>query len=825
MSAQLKFDSIRPNKVKSQQVLAYCERSFLEQISNGFDSNLENVLLEIKKNIQNSKTYEERTELQELYVSVKQKKQDLVSDFQQSLRKTFKDFLTNDNNKKVNEKKSTLSIMTNEEEDALISKMKLEKKIESLLGDELQNLAIRVEMLIGAERNPFSPEVLSSALSTSINKILTNRAQQAKALNMIASAWPTQVMSTFQGINSYLVANDVIPDIETFRIQNGIKRKEPIKDEHLEESSMVPSFGRPPMQNMAPSRMPMPSPASSPIQSNFFETKSNIEPLFNLDLPPLPSVLSNAINSEIRTEPNLNKQVSYFQNLMHDFEENLNQVQSLIPAHVRPAKVSNINVEPPKTSVLNNDAILSSINALQKQFLQLSLEHSVLISNQASNVSANDIMGGMPIEHKNVMHDLATLRDDAIAKKDTTEEEVEQAHKDQLIIDLLSIMFDRVFEHESLPDHIKYMIGKLQIPILKVCLVDKEFFSNEENPIRLFLDCLATSNTLYNIEYQNRFEEIINTILQKEKINNQVFDEALKSIQVMLQDYENKENTFINKVSEEFEIEEKSHIFLDHVLNGVSKTINRTNYVPLKKFIETSWAKAFSKKWASSNQKIEEDFMKTLSLEAKVSLNQSLLVFDMIIWATNLTENTVESAEKLRNYIPKISQGFNELCDALNISTVDRDNFLFLLAQRNLAFLKSQKGTDLERILKLSEKNEEKILKLFDKNLEIINQNKAATKEIEVSQTEFYDKFQKGRWFEFGPEKTKVRLVWISPQNSIFLFNNPVNKKVYKFEKAKVWSQYNTGHLQPVGAVENFSTRNLISDSVEFMKRKVQLFN
>lgn len=816
MSAQLKFENYRPNKVKSQQVLAYCERSFLEQISNGFDSNLESVLAEIKKSMQSSRTYEERAELQELYTNVKQKREELVSDFQQSLRKNFKDSLNNITSKKVTEKKASLSIMTNEEEDALISKMKLEKKIESLLGDELQNLAIRVEMLIGEERNPFSPEVLSSALSSSINKIITNRVQQTKALNMIASAWPTQVMSTFQGINSYLVANDVIPDIETFRIKNGIKRKESSKDERIDDSSMIHSFGNNNHQQNTS--------VNNPLANSFFENKSNIDSLFNMDLPALPS-LSNISQNNNQENTGPNDSSSYFKNMMNEFEQKLTQVQSLIPAHVREAKVTSVQLDTPKDSLLNNNAILNSINALQKQFLQLSLEHSVLISNQASNVSTNDIMGGMSIEHKNVMHDLAGLRDDTIARKDTTEEEVEQAHKDQLIIDLLSIMFDRVFEHDNLPEHIKYMIGKLQIPILKICLIDKEFFSNEENPVRLFLDCLATSNTLYNIEYQNRFEDIINTILQKEKINNQVFDDALKSIQVMLQDYENKENTFINKVSEEFEIEEKSHIFLDHVLNGVAKTIGRATYAPLKKFIETSWAKNFSKKWASANQKIEDDFMKTLSLEAKVSLNQSLLVFDMIIWATNLTENTVESAEKLRNYIPKISQGFNELCDSLSISTVDRDNFLFLLAQRNLAFLKSQKGTDLERILKLSEKNEEKILKLFDKNLEIINQNKSATKEIEISQKEFYTEFSKGRWFEFGPEKTKVRLVWISPQNSIFLFNNPINKKVYKFEKSKVWSQYNTGHLKPIGAVENFSSRNLISDSVEFMKRKVNLFN
>ena len=43
-----------------------------------------------------------------------------------------------------------------------------------------------------------------------------------------------------------------------------------------------------------------------------------------------------------------------------------------------------------------------------------------------------------------------------------------------------------------IPDAIKALIGRLQIPILKVAILDKKFFSNKTHPTRKLLDSLGT---------------------------------------------------------------------------------------------------------------------------------------------------------------------------------------------------------------------------------------------------------------------------------------------------------------------------------------------
>jgi hypothetical protein len=52
----------------------------------------------------------------------------------------------------------------------------------------------------------------------------------------------------------------------------------------------------------------------------------------------------------------------------------------------------------------------------------------------------------------------------------------ELTHIDQNTIELLARIFDYVFSDDSIPEEIKSLIGQLQIPTLKVALLDKDFF-------------------------------------------------------------------------------------------------------------------------------------------------------------------------------------------------------------------------------------------------------------------------------------------------------------------------------------------------------------
>lgn len=95
---------------------------------------------------------------------------------------------------------------------------------------------------------------------------------------------------------------------------------------------------------------------------------------------------------------------------------------------------------------------------------------------------------------------------------------LEKADEDTL--DVVSMLFDFLLDDPNLPDAMKALIGRLQIPMLKVVIIDKTFFNRKLHPARRLLNSLAraalgwsddgdrSENSLYG-----RIESIVNRII------------------------------------------------------------------------------------------------------------------------------------------------------------------------------------------------------------------------------------------------------------------------------------------------------------------------
>jgi hypothetical protein len=62
---------------------------------------------------------------------------------------------------------------------------------------------------------------------------------------------------------------------------------------------------------------------------------------------------------------------------------------------------------------------------------------------------------------------------------------------DQDVIDIIGMLFDFILDDDNVPDAMKALIGRLQIPMLKVAVLDRSFFSNKQHPARRLLNTLA----------------------------------------------------------------------------------------------------------------------------------------------------------------------------------------------------------------------------------------------------------------------------------------------------------------------------------------------
>ncbi|QXZ13492.1 DUF1631 domain-containing protein [Pseudomonas sp. AO-1] len=62
---------------------------------------------------------------------------------------------------------------------------------------------------------------------------------------------------------------------------------------------------------------------------------------------------------------------------------------------------------------------------------------------------------------------------------------------DEDVINLIAMVFDCILEDPNLPDSLKALIARLQIPMLKVAVLDKSFFSRGSHPARRLLNEIA----------------------------------------------------------------------------------------------------------------------------------------------------------------------------------------------------------------------------------------------------------------------------------------------------------------------------------------------
>lgn len=105
---------------------------------------------------------------------------------------------------------------------------------------------------------------------------------------------------------------------------------------------------------------------------------------------------------------------------------------------------------------------------------------------------------------------------------------------DNDVINLVSMLFDFILEDRQLHPAMKALIGRLQIPVLKVALSDKNFFNRGGHPVRKLLNELAMSAIGWT-EKQGRqrdplrekIESVVDRVLNEFTDNVDLFSELL----------------------------------------------------------------------------------------------------------------------------------------------------------------------------------------------------------------------------------------------------------------------------------------------------------
>ena len=111
-----------------------------------------------------------------------------------------------------------------------------------------------------------------------------------------------------------------------------------------------------------------------------------------------------------------------------------------------------------------------------------------------------------------------------------------------ITLDIVVLVFDYILGDSRIPDAMKALIGRLQIPVLKVTMLDKSFFSQKAHPARRLLDALAEAalgwdpEEGHNSSLYRKVDQIVQRILNQFEDGLDVFIDALTEFQAYLND-------------------------------------------------------------------------------------------------------------------------------------------------------------------------------------------------------------------------------------------------------------------------------------------------
>jgi hypothetical protein len=109
---------------------------------------------------------------------------------------------------------------------------------------------------------------------------------------------------------------------------------------------------------------------------------------------------------------------------------------------------------------------------------------------------------------------------------------------DAVLVDAVAMLFDVVFDEATIPDRLKAQIARLQIPVLKAAMLDSNFFSQSNHPVRRMLDAIATlavhlpENEAGNARL-DAISQIVSRVLESFEKDIAIFDSAATELEAM----------------------------------------------------------------------------------------------------------------------------------------------------------------------------------------------------------------------------------------------------------------------------------------------------
>ena len=364
---------------------------------------------------------------------------------------------------------------------------------------------------------------------------------------------------------------------------------------------------------------------------------------------------------------------------------------------------------------------------------------------------------------------------------------------DRGTVDALAEVFDFVFADQAIPVQMKFVIGRLQIPVLKAAMIDRDFFLSADHPARRLVDTLAQASIAWTPEKGERdplyvrIENTVQRVLTEFEDDLALFSELLAEFTEFLFETEQQAQGRIEpavdheRVGESFE---QALAHADEVVHArVAALPSELPLAPfLAPFLTTQWREVLARAW--------------LNVQASAAQWDSAVTsMDQLIWSTQPKTRT-EERRQLVALLPELVRRLNAGLDAIEWVGEPRATFTRRLIATHMMAIRMTQPLSVDSALGALEASAGK---------EAMNELEQRRSGQLAGSVDDFDamaqSFTRGLWFDFmldGRTQHRCLLSWVSPMRTRLLFTNRDGFDAFVRSEREVAALLRHGRLQVI---------------------------
>jgi hypothetical protein len=361
--------------------------------------------------------------------------------------------------------------------------------------------------------------------------------------------------------------------------------------------------------------------------------------------------------------------------------------------------------------------------------------------------------------------------------------------QDAVTLDIVSALFDLIFSDEHVAEGIKRLVSRLQVPVLKVAMLNQQFFADRGHPARRFLDSISGiairwgKSVNASDPFYLKLSELVERIQHTFDGNAGVFDAAIAELGEFIAQRELIEADCARELAEavraredeiaqQREAQARAQIAANEAIAPLlSATLPRM----IEQFLRGCWRDVLQTRLHRSG--VESDPF----VAAMQTAND-------LVWSV-APKHEADERRRQMALLPVMLKGLNAGLDEIGLTVDERGAFMDGLVELHLSALRAETSaasapvtraqaaamrTQTSKTLQVSHATASGV-RVQDISL-TASEAKAEEDSPDRTHLRHVRQLVRGDWVDFITvgQVRRERLTWINPSRSLLLFSNHV---------------------------------------------------